>query len=84
MKKLKYDPLYTYLNTVRITLSYKEIEEIIGGTLPESAYEHSEWWDNNTGSRSQNRAWLDAGWKVVSKKLGESVTFEKYATGPDI
>lgn len=82
--KYKYDPLYSYLNTVRITLSYKEIEEILGTSLPPSAYEHSEWWDNNTGSRPQNRAWLDAGWKVVKRDLGKSITFEKKNTGPDL
>lgn len=82
--KYKYDPLYRYLNTARITLTYKEIEEMLGESLPKSAYEHSEWWDNNTGSRSQNRAWLDAGWRVAKKDLGKSITFEKIKTGPDL
>lgn len=76
----KYEPLKRYLDTVRITLTYKEIEEILGTKLPESAYTHGAWWDNTTGNHVQHRAWVDAGWKVVEKKLGEAITFQKYSS----
>lgn len=77
MTTSKYDPLKTYLDTYCITLTYQEIEEILGFKLPDSAYNYSEWWDNWTENRSQNKAWMDSGWKVVKVDLCNSITFQK-------
>jgi len=83
----KYTPLENYLsnlsygtpNPLRLTLS--EIESIIGNKLPDSAYNHDQWWGNETDpSRIQARAWQDANYKVVEVDLQEnppSVLFEK-------
>lgn len=71
----KYKPLEEYLNTVTVTLSYGEIEGILGFKLVDTAYNREQWWENNTNQHTQANAWLNAGWKVQSDDLGKSVTF---------
>ncbi|WP_139490159.1 DUF7662 domain-containing protein [Brevibacillus dissolubilis] len=74
----KYDPMQRYLNSeVKITLTYSEIENILGFKLPESAYKHREWWAN--GSHSHSNMWIGAGWKVDSVELGEHIIFKRLA-----
>lgn len=63
--KSKYFPLYNYLkqqDTDLLKLSLKEIEEIIGQSLPASAYATRAWWANS--QTTQGRAWQEAGWLV--------------------
>ena len=60
----KYDLLRDYLNGQRfseLTLSFRDIEKIIGSHLPRSA-ERPQWWANETSKVGylQRRAWLDA------------------------
>ena len=74
----KYAPLEKYLSdlpesTREITLTFEQIEKILAGKLPPSAYEDRRWWDHETeGNHINTRAWANAGWKVesldVSKK----------------
>ncbi|MEI8146476.1 MAG: hypothetical protein WCH83_13530, partial [Alphaproteobacteria bacterium] len=45
---------------------FDEIETVVGFTLPESASIHRSWWANSGGKAAHQRAWLDAGWNVVS------------------
>ena len=46
----------------RIKLSFKDIEKIIGDSLPESATRYAEaWWSNHYG-HSQAISWMDAGY----------------------
>jgi hypothetical protein len=73
----KYQPLEDYLNNLplsrsRITLSFQEIEKLIGGSLPSSACQHRAWWSNqaDTSNRPQAKAWINAGFKVESVKPG--------------
>lgn len=73
----KYDPLYKYLAEIKVTLTYKEIEQILGSTLPESAYKYRAWWENNGGNHVQANSWMDAGWMVDKVDLGISVTFKR-------
>lgn len=70
----KYDPLNQFLassekDSVRLTFSV--IENLLGQTLPRSAYIHKEWWAN--GGHSQAYAWLDAGYKVEEVNLGAGI-----------
>jgi len=66
----KYDPLEMHLlclpeNQNEITLSFKQVENIIEDGLPKSAYEHRAWWSNELGGRHANaHVWMDVGWKV--------------------
>jgi hypothetical protein len=69
----KYEPLEDYLQNQRLTssrvsLSFKEIENIIGAALPKSAYTYREWWSNQRDykNRPQAKAWLSAGFEVES------------------
>jgi hypothetical protein len=64
----KYTPLASYLAGQagsRVHLSFSEIEEIIGDSLPASASKYDEWWRAATPHRPQESAWLKAGWRVV-------------------
>lgn len=78
----KYDALTTWLakQDRTVTLSFADIERIIGDSLPASAHTHRPWWGNqvsNTGSR-QCRAWLDAGWEIEAvDQDAKIVTFRK-------
>lgn len=68
----KYSPLEKYLlglptSQKEVTLGFEEIERIINATLPPSAHEHREWWENEKeGNHVNARAWANAGWKVES------------------
>jgi hypothetical protein len=68
----KYTPLEKYLSelpesTREITLTFEQIEKILAGKLPPSAYEDRRWWDHETeGNHVNKRAWSSAGWKVES------------------
>lgn len=77
----KYTPLYDYLRDMqkqRIELSFSEIEDILGFSFPESAYQYPAWWSN--GSHSHSAAWLDAGWEVAEYSFSDTtVRFEKSA-----
>lgn len=62
----KYYPLHEYLRPLAqgepITLTFDEIEAILGASLPPSARVSRAWWANST--TPQGQAWLDAGWLV--------------------
>ena len=66
----KYTPLEKYLrglpaNQKEATLSFEQIERIINGKLPPSAYGYQAWWANEKeGNHVNARAWANAGWKV--------------------
>ncbi len=66
----KYDPLRDYLSEYKLTLTFKEIDNIIAPkALPRGAYcKESSFWGNSTrrpgNKHVQAFAWYDAGWKV--------------------
>lgn len=67
----KYEPLELHLRLIpstvqKASLSFREIERILGAPLPESATTHRAWWANQRGSklRPQAHAWLSAGFLV--------------------
>jgi hypothetical protein len=71
----KYSPLSRYLArrarfTDLVTLSFHQIESIIGDSLPVVAFQSAGWWENKPTS-AHRQAWLDVGWHV------ESVDMEK-------
>lgn len=66
----KYTPLTDWLysqNLDNISLSFGEIEEIIGESLPSSAYKHSRWWMNDE-NHSQGKSWINAGYIITNNK----------------
>jgi len=58
-----------------LTLSFKEIEEIIGYDLPPSAHKHMAYWANSR-THSVAFGWMDAGFQTKQKDLEKSlITF---------
>ena len=69
----KYEPLGDYLRKQagnRVTLSFRDIANIIGEPLPDSARQHRAWWANDP-KHVEAAAWLSAGWKSASVSLME-------------
>lgn len=66
----KYAPLTNYLKAMprdKWSATFGEIERLLKFNLPPSAHRHDAWWGNSRcGNHSQAKAWLDAGWSVVS------------------
>jgi len=59
-------------------LTFEEVEKILEGDLPASAWQHRSWWANDSVSHVQSQQWLDAGWRVVRVNLTERrVTFAR-------
>jgi hypothetical protein len=62
----KYDPLERHLrnsNQRPLTMTFANIQQIIGANLPQSAYDWRPWWANDR-SHVQARAWMNAGYAV--------------------
>jgi hypothetical protein len=51
------------------------MEDLLGFSLPNSAYKHRAWWSN--GKKGGSKFWLRVGWLVDSVVLNERVTFRK-------
>ena len=84
----KYQPLGEYLaalgaSQASVTLTFQEIEKIIGAKLPRSAVAHRAWWANQeSGSRAPH--WQRAGFKVNKVNQEQGVlTFRRKATEPE-
>ncbi len=84
----KYDPLRNYLKNCRrdeVTLSFDEVERIVGFALPSSSAKYDAWWANVdssiTAAHSQAIAWHSAGYSAQADRRGRTVTFRKLA-GP--
>lgn len=83
----KYQPLADYLlslesQTREISLSFSELEKILGSTLPKSAIDHRPWWGNQRDSknRPQAAAWMSSGFEVEDvdqRKPGGRVLFRR-------
>lgn len=81
MKGDKYRNLQKWLennSSERITLTFSEIERIMGFALPESAKTYTAWWANDS-SHSQ-AVWLEAGYETIDSSNAASekqITFER-------
>lgn len=79
----KYDALADHLSSVptdkrSITLSFADIDRIVGG-LPPSAYELRQWWAND--SKPEARAWRSAGWHVDKGGVDFNAQTVRFARG---
>lgn len=74
-----YDPLTKYLlecDQDRVSMTFLELEQVLGFILPKSAYTYSAWWAN--GGHSNANAWFKAGYKVDQINIFDmTVTFRK-------
>lgn len=71
----KYSALSQHLSAISantVSLSFSQIEEIIGDQLPNSAFKHQAWWANETdGTHTWAHLWQAAGW------LKDAVDFQR-------
>ena len=64
-------------NSKSVTLTFNEIEKIIGFTLPESSRKHRAFWAHTT-THSIAHGWMAAGYKVLDVNMtAETVVFER-------
>ena len=60
-----------------ITMSFDQIEQLVGDKLPRSAYNYRAYW-SNTDTHTISRAWMRAGdMTTYVNLLAKKVTFEK-------
>lgn len=65
----------------KMSLTFSQIENAIGFSLPESARQYREFWANTT-THSIALSWLSVGYKTVDVNLAnETVIFERYKYG---
>lgn len=65
-----------------VTLTFGEIEEIIGEPLPPSARGRRQWWSNQQapGGHIQAESWMRAGFRAFPSLAAERVTFRRAQT----
>lgn len=78
----KYDPLRRFLSrqkTQTLTLSFAEMESLIGRLLPKGA-SHPDWWADAVDTErrpSQKEAWREAGFAAVLLQGQDRVQFDR-------
>src|SRR5206468_1524032 len=77
----EYQLLYKYLRdrfANRLVLTFAEIEDLLGFSLPESARVEDTWWSSVVGSRSaQSKAWMLADRTATVNLMARCVVFER-------
>jgi hypothetical protein len=77
----QYDPLREFLNAdavLPLTLSFKQVERILGFSLPATATSRPQWWGNENPQMTQHshsRAWTELGLKATADLAMRRVTF---------
>ncbi len=77
-KSLYQDLENRYANTV--VLTFAEIEDLLGFTLPDSARVHQEWWANNDPNDTpppHSRSWTLASRTATPNLHAQTVVFER-------
>ncbi len=78
----KYDSLARHLSEIdgdSVTMTFAEIDKLLGGGLPQSAYDYRPWWANrHDGNDAQNKGWQSVGWESSDVDMKrERVTFNR-------
>ena len=74
----KYIPLATFFqhaSAEELTLTYNEIENILGQQLPNAAYLNASWWQKRKAPFSHFEAWSASGYFVKKVRIGSDITF---------
>ena len=72
----KYEPLRNYLNgeiAPTVTLTFRQIEKILGSALPDSARLYAAWWAN--GGHAYSSAWTSVDRKARPDLTAQTVQF---------
>ena len=79
----KYAALETYLRESGqevISMTFGDIEKVLGADLPPSAFKHRPWWSNNPSNSVITNSWLKAGYKTENVDMaGKKLVFVKTA-----
>ena len=83
----KYAPLFHHLAALdrpEWRATFRDVESILGFSLPNSARVHRPWWSNQaSGGHSHALAWHAAGWRTRAVDLhAEALVFERIAAAP--
>jgi len=79
----KYESLYTYLEgryADTVVLTFSEIEDLLGFTLPDLARQGREWWtdaEKTAGGDHHADAWILASRTAAPNLLAATVVFER-------
>lgn len=77
----KYNALGDFLRrqtTEEVPVSFREIEQVIGGKLPNSAHVHRPWWSNNPTNSAMTKVWLEAGFRTERVDMaGKKLVFRR-------
>lgn len=79
----KYIPLATFFQNAsseELTLTYNEIETILGQQLPNAAYLNASWWQKRKAPYSHFEAWSSSGYNVERVRIGSDITFTQTNT----
>lgn len=75
----KYHALFEHLlfsGQGQLSMTFAEIEAVLGAPLPPSARQREAWWSNSPSGHSQARAWMRANYRTSNVDLaGEKVVF---------
>ncbi|MEO1093982.1 MAG: helix-turn-helix transcriptional regulator [Cyanobacteria bacterium J06638_28] len=78
----KYYPLYQHLVQCQqetITLAIADMEALITGQLPTSAWHQRAWWSNRSTGALQAKAWIMAGYHTDEINLEQrTITFKQF------
>lgn len=56
--------------------TFAEIEKVIGDSLPPSARDHRQWWENSNEEDRHSQAWMVLGWETRNVNFAkETVSF---------
>ncbi len=76
----KYKPLTEHLAGLRnrnLSISFSDIEDLIGASLPNGAREKRSWWANDE-EKGHSAAWMVAGWEVADVDMeGQRVNLRR-------
>jgi hypothetical protein len=81
--RVEYRPLQKYLNerfSDAVVLTFGEIEDLLGATLPHEAGQRATWWTVaiEDGVQSpQSHAWMDAHRNALPNLVARKVRFER-------
>jgi hypothetical protein len=63
-----------------VTMTFAEIEAVLGSKLPPSARKYAQWWENatpETGQHPYSAVWMRAGRRATVNLTAERVVFDK-------
>lgn len=79
----KYAPLGDFLrrqHLAEVSMTFSEIERVIGAKLPPRAQHYRAWWSNSATNSVMTRVWLDAGFRSERVDMkGRKLVFRRAA-----